>query len=520
MFNNSSRTENAVKASFWGTTCSILNILFGFGYRTIFLHVLSANYLGINGLFSNILQILSFTDLGISNAIIFRLYKPISQRDTQKVGQIVYFFRTVYRFIALIVIIVGLALLPFLPYFIKDANEIPSDVNLITVYLLFLLQTVSSYLFAYKQLVLNADQKQYVASIVYSVNQLIRYVLQIAILVITKKYLLVLAISIIWNVLLNYAFSEWVKKKYNEVFEVKDSISNSEKKQIFDDTKATLCHKIGGTVLGGTDNIIISKCVGLIATGVYSNYSLLFSSLATILNQILGSFTSTLGNAHVEQSLEKKYISYKRLLFANLWITSVCTVCLYTLINDFIENWVGKKMLLSTLTVAALGMQFFVENSRIISIAYTNGCGLFVKDKVRPLIEATINLIVSIILVKKIGIAGVFFGTVISHLCTVTWREPYLLYKYEFKIKMREYWLFYCMALIGTILLCVFNSIVFELIGLKVINMGVWFVKALSVFILDNAIILLLFHKNECFKFYKELIFEKFDGKKHRHQES
>ena len=136
MFNRDSRTNNAAKSSFWGMACNVANTLFGFGYRTIFLYVLSANYLGINGLFSNVLQILSFADLGISNAIVFRLYKPISQNDTYKVGQLMYFFKTVYRVIALIIFAIGLLILPFLKFFIKDASEVPGDVNLTFVYLL------------------------------------------------------------------------------------------------------------------------------------------------------------------------------------------------------------------------------------------------------------------------------------------------------------------------------------------------------------------------------------------------
>ena len=506
MFNRDSRTNNAAKASFWGITCNIANTLFGFGYRTIFLYVLSANYLGINGLFTNILQILSFADLGISNAIVFRLYKPISQNDTYKVGQLMYFFKSVYRCIALIVFFVGLAFLPFLSFFIKDTGEIPSDVNLIIVYVLFLFQTVSSYLFVYKQIILNADQKQYISSLINSAIVLLRYILQIIVLVITKKYVFVLSVSIIWTVLSNYIFSRWVQNKYKDVFDVSTNISALEKKQIFDDTKATLCHKIGGTVLTSTDSIVISKFVGLISTGFYSNYSLVFSSLTTILNQLFGSFTSSLGNAHVEQSLEQKYTSYKRLLFANLWMTSLCTICLFSLINDFISIWVGKKMLLSMLTVSTLSIQFFVETSRIISQSYTNGCGLFVKDKIRPLIEASINIIVSVIMVKEIGIAGVFIGTIISHLLTVSWREPYLLYKYEFKRSIAKYWVCYIKAFIGTVIFCSVYSLVFNLLDFKVTNFVIWLIKALCIFSLTNIIIVLIYHKDENYQFYKNLI--------------
>ncbi|WP_026523777.1 lipopolysaccharide biosynthesis protein [Butyrivibrio sp. MB2005] len=509
MFNNNSRTRNAVNASFWGMTCNVVNSLLGFGYRTIFIYVLSSNYLGINGLFTDILQILSFAELGIGNAIAFRLYKPISQKNIQEVGEIMYFFKRVYHFIALIILMLGLSILPFLSYFIKDTGEIPGDVNLTIVYLLFLFQTVSSYFFSYKQILLNADQKQYINSLVNSAISLIVYIFKIIVLLTTKKYVLVLVAGIIFTVISNYIFSEWVRNRYREVFEVDNNVNVSVKSQIFNDTKAIFCHKIGGTVLNSTDNIVISKFVGLVSTGIYSNYSLLFYSVTSLLNQLLGSFVSTLGNAHIEQTREQRYTTYKRLLFANLWITSVCTVCLFTLINDFILNWVGSTMLLSLMTVAALSMQFFVETSRIISTAYTNGCGLFVKDKMRPLIEASINLGVSVILVKEMGIAGVFWGTVISHLCTVSWREPYLLYKYEFMKSVVGYWIHYFIALIVTGLICYGYSVFFEMAGIEVKNLGLWFIKAVCVFCLTNIFYVLMFRKNGNYLFYKELIMKR-----------
>ena len=161
MFNRESRKKNVLRASFVGATCNLINTILGFIYRTIFIKVLSSSYLGINGLFSNILQILSFADLGISTAIVYRFYEPISKNDVTKVGQLMNFFKKVYNGVASIILVAGLSLLPFLNQFIKESSEIPSDINLQEVYLLFLLQTLSSYLFVYKQTILSADQKQY-----------------------------------------------------------------------------------------------------------------------------------------------------------------------------------------------------------------------------------------------------------------------------------------------------------------------------------------------------------------------
>lgn len=509
MFNQESRTKNVVKASFIGTGCNLVNTVLGFIYRTIFIQVLSSNYLGINGLFSNILQILSFADLGISTAIVYRFYEPISRNDVKKVGQLMNFFKKVYIGVASIIFVVGVCLLPFLNFFIKDTAEIPHDINLQVIYLLFLFQTLSSYLFVYKQTILSADQKQYIASLIQTLITLARYVLQGLILVVTHKYIWTLVISISLNLLLNFVFSEWVSRMYKEVFSIKESISKEETKRIFDDTKATLCHKIGGMVLSSTDNIVLSRYVGIIATGLYSNYSMILSSLSVVMNQVFGSFTSSLGNAHVEQKIEQKYVSYRRLLFGNLWITSVCTVCLYNLLNDFIMIWIGSDMLLGKLTVIVLCIQFFVETARIISMSYTNGCGLFVRDKIRPIIEAIINLIVSIAITKIFGIAGVFIGTIVSHLFTVFWREPYLLYRYEFNKSMKEYWKYYSISALSTMVACVIFSKLFVMYFPEIHSFIGWFLKAMLVFVVGNILGIIGLHNNQDFLFYKELILKK-----------
>lgn len=358
---------------------------------------------------------------------------------------------------------------------------------------------------------MSADQKQYVASLIQTFITLIRYIFQLLILVATHKYIWTLVSSILLNLLFNFIFSEWVSHTYKEVFNVKESISKEEKKQIFDDTKATLCHKIGGTVLNSTDSIILSRYVGIVATGLYSNYSMILSSLSSVLNQVFGSFTSSLGNAHVEQNKEQKYISYRRLLFGNLWITSICTVCLYNLLNDFITVWVGSDLLLDNLTVTVLCVQFFMETARIISTSYTNGCGLFVKDKIRPVIEATINLVVSIIMTNWLGIAGVFVGTIVSHLCTVFWREPYLLYKYEFKKSIKEYWEYYGTAAILTLMMSfLIRKSMTNMVLLRVDNLLMWIFKAISVLVLSDAFLVILLHRNLDFKFFFCLIKRKF----------
>lgn len=501
-FNQNSRTKNVLQSSITGSVCNVINSLMGFVYRTIFLHYLSEEYLGINGLFSGILQFLSLADLGITAAITYRFYEPINKNDVEKVGQLLRFFKNVYRVIAAVIFVVGMVLLPFLNFFINDASEVPADIDLKVIYVLFLLQTLSSYLFAYKQTILTADQKQYIVSLFQTGIVLVRYIVQIVSLVAWKNFTVTLIIGISTTILSNFIISLWVTRTYPEVFQVKENLPKEDRQAIYSDTKATMLHKIGGTVLTATDNVVLSKFSGLAVVGYYSNYSLIISSISSILSQLLSNFTSSLGSAHVALNKESGYAVYKRMLFLNLWISSMFTVCVYALINDFITIWVGERMLMDQFTVFVLCLQFYLQINRKITTSYIDGCGLFVKDRFRPLIEAGINLVVSIVLVKEIGVAGVFLGTAVSCLATVFWREPYILFKYEFGKSTLEYWKMYGeFAVLTVVFVVLFGMLKTNLITFDTTIVG-WLLQAVCCVVLFNVAAVLVFFRKSEFKFY------------------
>lgn len=439
VFNEKSRRTNIMTALVVSAACNILNILANFAYRTVFIRLLSIEYLGINGLFTNILSVLSLTDMGIAGAILYRMYKPIKENDIEKVGQLMNFFKWVYHVIILVIFVIGLSIVPFLPHLIKDTSEVPADINLTVIYILFLSETISTYLFAYKQTLLSADQKQYVVSFLQFLANLSRIVLQIIVLMVRKDFALSLGIGIFASILVNFIISLWIDHKYKPVFKVKSKISKEEKQSIFKDTRATMYHKVGGIVLSSTDSIILSKFISLAATGMYANYSLISRALYVLLAQVFDSFTASFGNLHVSESKEVEYLTFKRLFSLNLWIVGLVSMDLFLVFNDFIEVWAGKKFCFNDLTVLIICLQFYIESIRFAQSSFTNATGLFVKDRFRPLIESCFNLGISIFCVLRIGLPGVFLGTIISHLMTVSWREPYILYRYEFKKSMLEY---------------------------------------------------------------------------------
>lgn len=505
LFNTSSRTKNTVKSSLIGVISNVFNVCLGFVYRTIFLNILSAEYLGINGLFTNILQVLSIAELGITTVIVYRFYKPIKEGNIQEVGKLMNFFKLIYRLIALIIFIAGLMVVPFVQLFINNTKEIPQDVNLQLVYILFLFNTVVSYLFVYKQVLLSADQRNYIVSIIQSIALAIKYTAQIIILILCKSYTLTLEIGIVSTLAINYILSFWITQKYKPIFKVSENISVEERRIILNDTKACMLHKIGATAKISTDNIILTKVISLVATGVYSNYSLIISSMQTIIGQLLGNFVSSIGNAHVSLNDEDNYNIYKKLLFIDLWISVVVTVNVYLLINDFIQLWIGGAFILDDFSVIILCLQFYICISRQINISYVNGCGLFVKDKIRPVVEAILNLVISIVLAKYVGIVGVFLGTVLSSILTVCWREPLVLFKYEFKKSVNEYWRNYLEFLFLGVIIGVVLKNLKQMIRFEVTWVS-WIGEAFIYTIVINLVILLVFHNKDEIRFLGAII--------------
>lgn len=506
VFNQHSRTRNVLTSSVVGLTCNLLTNVMGFVYRSIFLHFLSAAYLGLTGLFGDVLVILSLTDLGISSAISFRFYDPISRGDVQKVGQLLHFFRKVYLIIAGVILVLGLSAVPFLDFFIKDPGEVPQDINLRLIYMLCLLQSVSSYLFAYKQNLLVADQKQYLMSLFTTGTTLLRYIFQLSTLWIWKNYTLTLAVSILATLFCNILISFWIDRSYRAVFTRQTPLLKEEQSQILKDTKATMLHKIGSTVLFATDNIVLTKYVGLVVTGLYSNYSMIFTAITTMAQQALGSCTASLGNARMQLDAEAKYAVYRRLLFLNFWVAGVTATCLFGLANDFIELWVGPEMKLDLFVVSVLCVNFYIQNTRQITGSFSTASGLFIKDRLRPLLESALNLVISIVLVQRIGIAGVFLGTIFSALLTVFWREPYILYRYEFKTSTADYWKLYtafaAVAVAANVAVHGMGNL-FRITGNALLD---WLIKAVACGLTYCVLATLAFCRSAEFRFYLELV--------------
>ncbi len=474
-FNKQSRALSMLKTSGVGTICHSLNVIVGFVYRTAFIAILSERYLGINGLFWDLFGILSLAELGLGATIAYRFYKPIAENDTAHVARLMRFYKHVYLMIAGVVLTIGLALYPFLPCLIRDTSEIPADVNLNLVYFLFLAQSVSSYLFVYRLTIWDADRKSHVTIFTNMLTDTGRFAIQLLVLYLTHNFVWTIASGLALVITMNALLSAWTTRHYPAVFANAGALPREEKRGIFKDAGAMMLHRIGGTVVNSTDSLILSKFVGLAAVGLYSNYALLSSALYRIVNQLIGGFTSNYGNAYATLDDKGLYALHRKMTFLNLAISGFAATCLFLLIGPFIRLWLGARMCLTPLTEAVLATLFFIQTSAITNGTNIMASGLFVRDKPRPIIEAILNIVISIALVGPYGIAGVFLGTIASNVLTIFWRVPYLLFTEKFH---RSTWLFWAQYLRLAALPMAFAVVVRCYVHYAPQSWGGWFVYA------------------------------------------
>lgn len=438
-----SRTENSIRNTVTALVGQVATLVLSFITRTIFIKYLGASYLGINGLFSNILSVLSFAELGFGTAIIYALYKPIAENDQRRIVALMNFYAMVYRFIGIFILVVGLLLIPNLTFFIGDTSEIPKNLPpLWLIYVLYLFNSAVSYFFNYKRSLITASQNGHIDSINTLFFTIVRNIFQILILIIWRAFVPYLIVQIICTFLGNVFISIEADKLFPYLKQYKDEHLDKESiKSILKNVMAMACHKLGSVIVSGTDNILISKFVGVIATGYYSNYTLLTGTVKTFYVQIFSPITASVGNLVAEKSKDKSYDLFNNLLFVNAYIAVFCTTCLTTLINPFIRMLWGEEYVFGMHIVIFIMINFFVTCMRQTSCMYIDTNGLFWQVKWKSVVEALINLIASVFLAKQLkwGVLGVIIGTTISTFMTNFWWEPYVVYKYAFERSLKDY---------------------------------------------------------------------------------
>lgn len=494
--NHKSRTENTIKNMKFAFACQILSTLFSFFCRTIFIKKLGAEYLGLNGLFTNILTILSFAELGIGDAIIFSMYKPIAEDNKEKIKSLLNLYKKAYIRIGSVIMIIGVALAPFIKYIIADAPQIHESITII--YLMYVFNTASSYFFIYRQSIITANQKAYIITFYSTVYLLIINVLQIIGLLVFSNFYLYLGIQICVTFLGNGFISYKSKKMYPYTTEKNiEKLSKKEIEDISTNIISLFVYKAGSVVLNGTDNILISALIGVKTVGICSNYLLIISTVNTIMSKIRSAFAASVGNLNATESPYKKKKIFEKLFFGFGWLYGLFAVGLFCLGNEAVSLWLGSEYVITDMTLLALVINFYVMGVHYPAFLFRTTLGLFKDGRIAPIIASIVNVVLSIVLAQYLGVVGIFIATPIARILGMGMFDPILVYKKGFNSNFIEYYRVYLKYAILDSAICFLCK---YLVGLlNITNIFTLVLGVLIVFLTYNTLRFIFSIKNEQF---------------------
>ena len=469
--------------------------------RKIFINTLGSEMLGLNSLFTNIIGWLSIVEMGVGSAIVYSLYKPFADNDKKKINAYIRFYGKFYRSIGFIVLAGGLLISPFLSFFIKD--EV--DLKVATIgFVLFLFNTFITYLFSHRLCILNVAQEAYKITIGTTISKLVIFGLQFILFMFYPNFLLYIAIQLVVNLIYYIVINSYVTKNYSWLDRDKEEIQEAEKKSLLKNIKAMFMHKIGEVVVFSTDNLVISKFIGLTVAATYTNYQMIIMAIQTLISTAVNGITASIGSLLTTGDKEHAYNIHKNLFFLNFWITSFVVISLFNTLNQFIVLWLGEENLLDPLTFVLILINVFITLMRSSVERFKEGGGNFYRDRYAPICEAVINLVASIILVHYIGLPGVFIGTLISNLTVIFWTQPYIVYRYIFNKKLSTYFIMYFKyLLLGTIPLVITSFITNSFKYNYTISSFI--INCLINIVVINSIYLVMFFKKEEFKYYLDM---------------
>lgn len=499
------RTKYSIRNSVTSFITNIVLLVTTLISQRIFIDILGIEYLGLNGLFSNVLTMLSLFELGIGSAIIYNLYKPLAKGNKEEVKSLTLFYKKSYNIVILVMFIAGLLVLPFVP--LIASTKLP--INIYIVYLLYLIHTLTSYFIAYKRSLIIADQKVYILNIIHMIYIIILNALQILVLFVTKNYYLYIGIKIGCVFLENIIISIVANKMYPYLLDKNiKKLSDNVRSDIITKVKALFIHKLSAVIKYGTDSILISVFFGLTMVGVYTNYYYILYSVTLIFSGIVSSASSSVGNLLLEKDLDKRFLIFKRIKFLNLYISIFTATCILIISQDFIKLWVGDKYLLTFFTLIILVINFYQDMMRTSFLTFKDAAGIWVEDRMIPVLEIVINIISSIILLKLFGIVGVFLGTIVSSIPVWFYSYPKYVYKKMFNKGIKCYikdFLIELFSFVFIITSCFIVTSLFKSNNLY-IELGVRLLITLGLF---NILFIILFAWKKELKYYIKLIFKK-----------
>ncbi len=407
------RGNNATRNIAYGGLTKLFQTLVPFAVRTVFIYIMGVEYLGLNSLFTSILQVLNLAELGVGSALIYSMYKPIAEDDTDTICALMQLYKKYYRLIGTVILGVGLLVLPFLPKLIKA--DLPADVNLYVLYSLNLFATVITYwLYAYKICIISANQRADISSKITMGISFLTYIGQIAVLVLARNYYLYIIVTIATGILNNIATAIVANRMYPQ-YQPKGELPQETVKGINARIRDLFTAKVGGVIVYSADTIVISAFLGLTDLGIYQNYYYIVTTLNAFIEIIYNACMAGIGNSIAVESKEKNYRDLEKITLIVSGIMCFSTCCLMSLFQPFMSVWVGESLMLDDTFVVYMCAYFVIYQLTKMLCTYKDASGMWHSDRFRPLCSALTNLGLNILMVKLgFGLHGVVISTVIA----------------------------------------------------------------------------------------------------------
>lgn len=418
------RTKRAIYITITGMALQVTRSLMALMIRKIFLDILGAELLGLNSLFSSVLGVLTLTELGIGTAINVYLYEALAKEDYEKASAYLELLKKAYRIVCVVVIVGGTLCIPLVLILIKGNYDIK---QIIIAYLLYILATIASYLWAETKSIFVADQREYISISVMGIVYVLISSIQIVFLYVTKDYYLFLTFNILNNLISNLVIYCLAKKKYKHILRKKARLGKEEINSFWIKWKAVIVYKISAYLIQSCDNIVISIIFGTVMVAYYNNYVLILNMLYAVFATFSGSVVAGLGNMFYTEKHRMKQ-TVNKLCCIQHFIFSVTTVGLICLSSEFVEFVFGKESVLPILFVVILGLVYYFMGYFNLFEMLRQSVGLYERDQWYLLATSMLNIIISIVFSYVCGMAGVVIGTLVCYLIKGLYLTPKVIY--------------------------------------------------------------------------------------------
>ena len=427
----SSRTQKSVRNIAFSIVYQLVTLFSNFFIKTILIKNLGIQYTGVSALFTDILTVLSVAELGFGTAVSYALYRPLYEKDDIQIAKHMRLFQQIYRIVFSVIVAAGIVCLIFLTYIVKDVPDIKENIHIIFIF--FILKTAVSYLFVYKATLLEANQEKHIVSAVGIVICVLTTVLEAAAIAVFKSYIGYLTVMVTMVIVQNVTISLVANHRYPMLkSECREGLSLTERKEIFRNVRALAIYKISGALQRGVDSVIISAMLGTSLVGFLSYYKMIVNHVDSLFGQVFEAMKPSVGNLAASENSERQYTVFKKMCFLSFAIGNFIAVSLITLLNPFIALWLGSNYLLGMNIVILLTADIYIITMVRPYESFRNANALFVQGKYRPAVMVILNIVLSIGLAYKWGLAGILFATVAARLLTHVWYDPWLVYRNVF----------------------------------------------------------------------------------------